>query len=58
MVKTQKKRQENIALHNVDISVSTVKNVETAMPYNGVIISIRRSLNQNKLMTFGTSKKP
>jgi hypothetical protein len=58
MVKTQKKRQENIALHNVDISVSTVKNVETSMPYNGVIISIRRSLNQNKLMTFGTSKKP
>jgi hypothetical protein len=58
MVKTQKKRQENIALHNVDISVSTAKNVETSMPYNGVIISIRRSLNQNKLMTFGTSKKP
>ncbi len=58
MVEAQKKRQENIALHNVDISASTVKNVETYVPYNGVIISIRRSLNQNKLTNFGTSKKP
>ncbi len=37
MVETQKKRQENIALHNVDISASTVKMVETYVPYNGVI---------------------
>jgi hypothetical protein len=41
MVKTQKLKR--------DVKkILPFKNVETSVPYNGVIIPIRRSLNQNK----------